>query len=60
MVNKQTSRPVAQRPQQGGARSDKSGRPPRVDGAGMNPGFYRPRFKVALPEGEAGFVPGYN
>ena len=60
MMNQQTSRPAARRPQQGGGRSEKTGGQPRGEGAGMTTRFYRPRFKVTLPEGEAGFVPGYN
>lgn len=60
MMNQQTSRPATRRPQQGAAGNDRTGRQPRAESAGTTPRFYRPRFKVTLPEGEAGFVPGYN
>jgi len=60
MMNQQTSRPAADRPQQGGARSDKTVRQARGEIAGSSARFYRPRFKVTLPEVDAGFVPGYN
>ena len=59
-MNQQRSDTAARRPQQGAERSEKTGRQPRGEGAGMTPRFYRPRLKVTLPEGEAGFVPGYN
>lgn len=60
MMNQQTSRPAASRPQQGGARSDKIAREARGEIAGSSARFYRPRFKVTVPEVDAGFVPGYN
>ena len=60
MMNQQSSRPATRRPQQNVERSEKTGRQPRGEGVGMTTRFYRPRFKVTLPESEAGFVPGYN
>jgi hypothetical protein len=60
MMNQQTSRTAVRRPQQSVERSEKTGRVPSGESAGLPTRFYRPRFKVTLPEGEAGFVPGYN
>ena len=59
-MSQQRSDTSARRQQASGARNDKSGRPSRGEGPATNPRFYRPRFKVTLPEGDAGFVPGYN
>jgi len=59
-MSQQRSDTSARRQPASGARNEKAGRQPRGEGAAMNPRFYRPRFKVTLPEGEAGFVPGYN
>ena len=59
-MSQQRSDTPARRQQASGARNDKSGRQSRGEGPATNPGFYRPRFKVRLPEGDAGFVPGYN
>ena len=60
MMNRQTSRPAESRPQQGAERSDKTARKSRGEIAGSSARFYRPRFKVTVPEVDAGFVPGYN
>ena len=59
-MSQQRSDTSARRQQASGARNDKSGRQSRGEGPATNPRFYRPRFKVTLPESEAGFVPGYN
>ncbi len=59
-MSQQRSDTSARRQQASGVRNGNAGRQPRSEGSATNPGFYRPRFKVTLPEGEAGFVPGYN
>ena len=59
-MSQQRSDTSARRQQASGARNDKSGRQSRGEGPATNPRFYRPRFKVTLPEGDAVFVPVYN